>query len=957
MKKLFISFLLSFHFNPGTTNAQGIYQLWGTTSKGGISNQGVLFSTDQYGNKYNVRKNFTSDYTGAKPWASKLVEYGGKLYGVSVEGGTWNLGVVFRYDPNFGTYELIHSFNGADGSKPYRGLTIFGTKIYGLTSLGGASNVGVLYEIDPVTKSFTLKLNLNNASTGGTSFAAMIEYNGKLYGSLRSGGANGYGTIFSYQPATNTFTNLFDKTDQIGRGVLADFCLYNNKLYGVAPSGGTSNNGAIFVFDPADNSCINLYSFLSVSNAFGGMVVLNNKLYGISGGWLSEFDPSTNAYIQKSNTGYIGEIMVFNNNLWGFGPPGSNDNGSVFEYDPATNIYIKRVTMPVSGILGRSPSGTLILFNSKLYGMTNLGGIMDMGALLQFDPIGYGLIKKCDFNDNSKEGEQPNAGVVLLGSKFYGMTTLGGEKNVGTIFTYDLLNNSFFKVDSFVTGSNLGSYWPYGRITFTNSKFYGLTYSSPYGSIFEFDTLTMNKTVLFNFSSAINGQTPQGTFTLYNNKLYGFTNQGGVSPISFGTVFDFDPLTNTHTRRSDMICSSGGCQPTFGNGFTEFNGKLYALTTDGGGSGSIGTISEYDPASGQFIMKLPLGNLGSFPRGAFTKVNDKLYGNVTNGILEYDPVSNIAIKKYTHTAATGNFAWSDLTLIGNRLYGTARDGGTNDLGTFYEYNLSTNTFTKKLDFNGTNGAKPTYMRMALVPAPVSIGTPGSCFSVSPITINNNNEWVAFTDDKGEAIAEINANGNNLGQVNLSLYVHNGVIRSDGSNNKFLNRNIRITSTNAPSTGVGIRLYIRQSEADGLIAIPGSGVAETNDIRLFRNSITCQSAIPNLVDSISSTINNWMGGFVYETNVSSFSSYYFTSKNYTIPICPTNTWTGAVSSAWENPSNWSCGSLPNNNSFVIINTSAAHYPEVNSNAICRSLTVQPGAIISIRPGYIINITGQ
>jgi hypothetical protein len=49
------------------------------------------------------------------------------------------------------------------------------------------------------------------------------------------------------------------------------------------------------------------------------------------------------------------------------------------------------------------------------------------------------------------------------------------------------------------------------------------------------------------------------------------------------------------------------------------------------------------------------------------------------------------------------------------------------------------------------------------------------------------------------------------------------------------------------------------------------------------------------------------------------------------------WTGSISSEWENPLNWNCGSLPDSNSLVIIPSVAAFMPEVSSTtAVCRRI---------------------
>lgn len=66
----------------------------------------------------------------------------------------------------------------------------------------------------------------------------------------------------------------------------------------------------------------------------------------------------------------------------------------------------------------------------------------------------------------------------------------------------------------------------------------------------------------------------------------------------------------------------------------------------------------------------------------------------------------------------------------------------------------------------------------------------------------------------------------------------------------------------------------------------------------------------------------------------------------------NRWTGAVSNAWENPANWSCGLLPDGNTDVIINSGSVL---LSSNGICRTLFVNTGASFTIAPGFVLTVT--
>jgi uncharacterized repeat protein (TIGR03803 family) len=47
-----------------------------------------------------------------------------------------------------------------------------------------------------------------------------------------------------------------------------------------------------------------------------------------------------------------------------------------------------------------------------------------------------------------------------------------------------------------------------------------------------------------------------------------------------------------------------------------------------------------------------------------------------------------------------------LTLSNGKFYGLTYAGGINNAGVIFEWDPTTNTYTKKFDFNTTNGSKP-----------------------------------------------------------------------------------------------------------------------------------------------------------------------------------------------------------------------------------------------------------
>jgi hypothetical protein len=91
------------------------------------------------------------------------------------------------------------------------------------------------------------------------------------------------------------------------------------------------------------------------------------------------------------------------------------------------------------------------------------------------------------------------------------------------------------------------------------------------------------------------------------------------------------------------------------------------------------------------------------------------------------------------------------------------------------------------------------------------------------------------------------------------------------------------------------------------------------------------------------------GYQYRCTVTNDSVTY--SPTYTLQFG--DTWTGAIDSVWENSANWSCGSIPDANTDVFINSGT---PKVilGSNTTIRSLTVSPNASFTIQAPYSLTV---
>lgn len=76
-----------------------------------------------------------------------------------------------------------------------------------------------------------------------------------------------------------------------------------------------------------------------------------------------------------------------------------------------------------------------------------------------------------------------------------------------------------------------------------------------------------------------------------------------------------------------------------------------------------------------------------------------------------------------------------------------------------------------------------------------------------------------------------------------------------------------------------------------------------------------------------------------------------SETYRIVFRNQWIWNNPAHANWEDPSNWSCGTVPDSNTDVVITNGAA--VTLNSNTTIRSLYVSPGATLTVAPG--VNLT--
>jgi uncharacterized repeat protein (TIGR03803 family) len=234
--------------------------LYGTTIDGGkfSGNGGTVFSVSTAG-KWKLLHSFGKGNDGASPICS-LIDVNGTLYGTTSEGGTYGYGIVFSMSPG-GAVRVLHSFgNGSDGRGPQNGglLDVNGT-LYGTTVGGGKyrhdiQGGGTVFSIS-LTGTEKVLYSFGKGSDGYAPYGSLIDVNGTLYGTTKSGGlygknrTSGYdfaGTVYSItlsgsEKVLHSFANGTDGIDP--QNALVDL---NGTLYGTTTWGGKFGWGTVF---------------------------------------------------------------------------------------------------------------------------------------------------------------------------------------------------------------------------------------------------------------------------------------------------------------------------------------------------------------------------------------------------------------------------------------------------------------------------------------------------------------------------------------------------------------------------------------------------------------------------------------------------------------------------------------------------------------------------------------
>ncbi|MEO8763674.1 MAG: choice-of-anchor tandem repeat GloVer-containing protein [Ginsengibacter sp.] len=691
-------------------------KLYGLASGGGKGN-GVIFSFDPSSNSYTVLKSFTGA-DGKTPLGSLVQASDGKLYGLTSEGGTGNVGVVFSFDPFNLTYTKLEDLNGTNGGNP-SGNLLQGTdgKLYGMTVNGGSTGNGVIFSFDPTTSVYTKVIDFNNPN-GADPYGSFIQgSDGKLYGTTKNGGL-GFGNIFSFDPSTSALANVksFDNSNNgPAEGAFPTGSLIkasDGKFYGLTSGGGATGNGVAFSYDLSNSTYTKLRDFDGPTGAHpGGSLIqaTDGKLYGLTFdgagmdfGAVFSYDLSASTYtkLKEFATGRAGSIStglvkatdgkIYGTTRYG----GTNGQGVLFSFDPSSSTYGELLSFTRGQVTGSLTQAA----NGKLYGMVSGGERFPYAFIFSFDPSNSTYSEVRQFDDPNStdptDGTYPVGNFIKGGDgKLYAMTNQGGNHGDGVIFSLDPSSSVYTMLYSFDEATGFS---PQGSLVqATNGKFYGMTGfggSHNMGVFFSFDPSSSAYVNLMDFDST-NGLYPSGgLIQATDGKLYGMTSSGGSN--FFGNIFSYDPSSSVITTVKSFNYADGA--NPYGVLLQASDEKLYGTTSEGGINGN-GVIFSYDPTSSTYTKLIDYNDFnGANPAGAFIEVpeggplpvtllsftgknngsNNQLSWKVANELnIRYYELQRSSdgqnFKRITQINVTGNSAYAyydPITAAGNSLY-------------------------------------------------------------------------------------------------------------------------------------------------------------------------------------------------------------------------------------------------------------------------------------------------
>ena len=353
----------------GDLIADSAGNLYGTTEAGGSSGDGTVFEVSSTGTETVLYSFAGSSADGARPFGSLVRDAAGNLYGTTISGGRYGLGIVFEISVT-NVETVLHDFTGRkDEGYPGKNLLLDSNgNLYGTTQGLGAD--GTVFKLTPTGQITELHTFTGFPGDGENPMAGVIPGSASnLYGTTFGGGADGnLGTVFKVSKnLTETVVHSFSGGSD-GQGPAGDLVQdAAGNLYGTTSGGGGAPQ------NPCDGvgieGCGTVFKLAPDGQ--------ESVLYSFTGG--------TDGGVPDS-----GLLIDPKGNLYGTASAGGSSScgflcGVVFE---VTATGREKLLHTFSGYPndGAMPYGGLLRLGNYLYGTTAGGGTYQCGTVYRITP-------------------------------------------------------------------------------------------------------------------------------------------------------------------------------------------------------------------------------------------------------------------------------------------------------------------------------------------------------------------------------------------------------------------------------------------------------------------------------------------------------------------------------------------------------------------------------------------
>lgn len=350
---------------------------------------------------------------------------------------------------------------------------------------------------------------------------------------------------------------------------------------------------------------------------------------------------------------------------------------------------------------GAQPASDLLDVDGKLYGTTFYGGdtssgLCYFGCGTVFETTTAGAVRTLHrFARNTKDGGDPEAGLIALNGELYGTTTGGGANGTGTVYAMSTAGKEKL-VYSFGAYADGDGRYATSDLLALKGVLYGTTeYGGKYscysvatcGTVFKVTT-SGKETVLYSFRydrSEGDGFWPRAGLVAINGLLYGTAVQGGSSGA--GTIYTITPAG----KEAVLYGFSGRHDGAFPFGrLVGLNGEYYGTAVGAGayGHGVIFAINASGKERTVYEFKGSPAD-GSGPNGDLTVANGKLYGTTDQGgkykcsegngcgtVFAVTPSGTESVLHNFKGGADGESPNGSMAYVNGSLYGATYAGGT-----------------------------------------------------------------------------------------------------------------------------------------------------------------------------------------------------------------------------------------------------------------------------------------